>query len=483
MRMKKQCAVFLTVLLALTSVLFSGCGKKVTAEELMKEVKANMEKVTSMSMDIDADISMGIKQSGVGLDLDVTMSMKTEQTKDPEAAHMTGTVSMSLLGMNVDMESYSVVENGKTAVYTNTAGEWTRTESELPDENSLNEISEMFSQNEEYKLQDKTEKLDGKEVYVLNTTISGEYMESIMGQMNSAANSGVDGADWSGVKIDSVIKIDAEKKLPVEMILDCGDSMSELMKNAMGASGSSDAEISVNEFVMTITFGRFNEIDEIKVPEEAKAAAVTDGGEEDGGLESFLNGSISENDGERETDPAVGIPQGTDSGEEDEDTIYINPDGSYQLENFWDDGTRVNIRTPEGFAFNEYSDNTYFMFDYLGNQDFESVVASYMLDSDYTEEEMEEYYMDDVKYYQEDEDYSNVEVQTKQLYGGGNHIWSFIKVSYTYDETSNYIEYFAWTILEDGRVVQCEIEDYAYEQECSLIDDSILETVLGALAE
>ena len=91
--------------------------------------------------------------------------------------------------------------------------------------------------------------------------------------------------------------------------------------------------------------------------------------------------------------------------------------------------------------------------------------------------------MDDVKYYQEDEDYSNVEVQPKQLYGVGNHIWSFIKVSYTYDETSNYIEYFAWTILEDGRVVQCEIEDYAYEQECSLIDDSILETVLGALAE
>ena len=105
MRMKKQCAVFLTVLLAFTSVLFAGCGKKVTAEELMKEVKANMEKVTSMSMDIDADISMGIKQSGVGLDLDVTMSMKTEQTKDPEAAHMTGTVSMSLLGMNGDMES------------------------------------------------------------------------------------------------------------------------------------------------------------------------------------------------------------------------------------------------------------------------------------------------------------------------------------------------------------------------------------------
>ena len=254
------------------------------------------------------------------------------------------------------------------------------------------------------------------------------------------------------------------------------------MKNAMGASGSSDAEISVNEFVMTITFGRFNEIDEIKVPEEAKAAAVTDGGEEDGGLESFLNGSIAENDGEGETDSAVTIPQGTDSGDE-EDTIYINPDGSYQLENFWDDGTIVNIRTPEGFAFNEYSDNTYFMFDYLGNQDFESVVASYMLDSDYTEEEMEEYYMDDVKYYQEDEDYSNVEVQPKQLYGVGNHIWSFIKVSYTYDETSNYIEYFVWTILEDGRVVQCEIEDYAYEQECSLIDDSILETVLGALAE
>lgn len=46
-----------------------------------------------------------------------------------------------------------------------------------------------------------------------------------------------------------------------------------------------------------------------------------------------------------------------------------------------------------------------------------------------------------------------------------------MKISYTYDEVGNYIDINAWTFLDDGTIVECEIEEYAYEEECKLLGD------------
>lgn len=81
-----------------------------------------MANIESMSANLKADISMKVKQSGVSVDLDMGMDVDLEATTDPEAAHMKGTMTMSLMGLSVEMESYSVVEDGKVVTITEQAG-------------------------------------------------------------------------------------------------------------------------------------------------------------------------------------------------------------------------------------------------------------------------------------------------------------------------------------------------------------------------
>ncbi len=469
---KKRVGFLLAALLLFMAVL-SGCGgKKVTAEELIAETTKKMENVESMDMNIKMDISMGVKQSGVSMDLDIGADIDMQATEEPEASYMSGTLTMSMMGLSVDMESYSVIEDGKAVTYSGTGGEWTREETEVPEDEVTN-MMDVFKEGMEYELQPKTEKVDGKEVYVLTGQVAGDLMNDMVGAMADSLGDTVGDIDWSSFKADITMKIDKSTKEPVEMIFDCSEGISKVMDSAMASAGA-DGSVSISKYVVTATYNSFNDVDEIVVPDEVKEAAVSSGG--DDSLDSFLDGDVS---GEGETEPdqePVGGPEETVA------PLVQNPDGTYTLKAYWGDGS-ANIAVPEGYEMSPYSDENYFSFDYTGNGDFDEVNVYYSLAADYTDEEMEEYYMDDIAYYQGEEEYSNIQAQEKKTVQVAGREVSYIKVSYTYDEDSNYIELNAWTFLENGTALQCEVEEYAYGEECKLLGDdpAVLEPLFAAV--
>ena len=465
----------MAILLSLAAVLV-GCGKKqkVTADSLMEEVIANMEEMTSAHMDLGADITMGIKQSGISMDLEVNVDMGMEVTDDPSAAHIEAVVSMNLMGISMEIESYSVEEDGKQVTYNNVEEEWIR--QEQPIEQKSADINAIFAGATSYELQDKMEKVDGREVYVLNGKVDGKYMESVMGEVSDGIGSF--SFDWSKMEMDMVVKIDAKTKRPVEAEIDCKDALEELMKGAMGAAGAEDADVSIKEFVMTCTYKSFNDVDEIVVPEKVKAAARTKGssGENDT-LDDFLKNSQPESD----LPEASSVPSAEGSAETEAGVPTPNADGTYTLMNFWGSGKSVNISVPSGYEFSIYSDSQYLAFEDTLDREFDYVSVCYMLDDDYTEEEMTEYYMQGAEYYKEDEDYSDLDIQEKKTVQINGRDVSYVKFVYTYNKGSYYTEYNIWTFLPDGQVVQCKVEERSYDGPCDILDDNIVETVMLAV--
>lgn len=473
MEMKKRYGrLFSLIVLLAVAAVFSGCGKKekVTAESLMEEVSANMEDVQSARMNLLAEISMGIKQSGISMDMDIDLDMDLETTNDPVAAHIDADMSMSLMGLSMEMENYTVEENGKLVTYNGVAGEWTRTEEPL-DKDRSESVNAMIANGTSYELQDKTEKLNGQEVYVLNGKVSGRYMEGMIGEVPDAMGGLT--VDWSKLVMDIVVKIDKETKRPVEARIDCGDTLEELMKSAMASAGVGEAEISIKEFIMTCTYESFNDVEEIVVPEDVKAAARSAGSSAggSGSLDEFLNNSQPESD----------LPSVSPENLEAEGILKPNADGTYTLMNFWGNGDSVNIAVPAGYEFSAYSDDTYLAFNDTFDRDFDDVSISYMLDDDYTEEEMIDYYMEDIDLYQESADYSDIEVEgPNRIEVNGRNV-SYVKFSYVYDKDLYYVEYHAWTFLPNGQVVQCDVTEGSYNGACEILDDSIVETVMSAI--
>ena len=479
MRMKKRYGLFVVMAFLLSAAVFAGCGgkEKVTADSLMEEVAANMENVDSAHMNLVANIVMGIKQSGISMDLKMDIDMDMEVTNDPAAAHIQADLSMSLMGISMEMESYSVEEAGKLVTYSGTAGEWTRQEQSL-DQKSAG-MNAMITGGTSYELQDKTEKVDGREVYVLNGKVSGKYMEGVMGDVSNGMGSVP--IDWSKMEMDMVIKIDKKTKRPVEAEIDCGDTLGELMKGSMGAAGVDDAEISIDEFVMTCTYKSFNDVDEIVVPEDVKAAAKSvgsSGGSSDS-LEDFLNNSQPESD--LPDAPSLPAADGRKETESEEEGLTPNADGTYTLKNYWGADKSVKITVPSGYEISPYSDSQYLSFDAVLDRDYDYVSLLYMLEEDYSEEDMTDYYMSNVDYYRTEEEYSDLNVQEKKTVQVNGRDVSYVKFTYVYDDDSYYAEYNMWTFLPDGQVVQCEAEERSYDGPCDILDDNIVETVMLAV--
>lgn len=456
-RRKSSFGVLVGMILLAVSIL-SGCGgRKVTAESLMKEVEANMEKVESMSMNMKLEMGMAIKESGMSMDMDVTGDIDLEVINDPVGVYLKGKVSMSLMGISLDMESYSVEENGKLVTYTSSMGEWTRTEEDMPEKSQMDSVESVFDSKYEYTLNDKTEKADGKEVYVLTTQISGDLMQDVMGMMSEDMDDLYGDMDWSEFSADITVKIDKSTRLPVEMTMDCGEGMSNLMDSM---TGTDDTEVSIDTFSITYTFLGFDDVEEIKVPDDVKEAAENGEESENGSFEDFL--------GEAED-------------ELENEGLAANADGTYTLKEYAGDGA-VNIGVPEGYAISPYSDETFLGFHDTAGDDNDIVYLSYFLGSGRTEEELVSSYDDTFSYYEEDDDYSNLEVQDVKKVQTSKGEAGYVKASYTYDEDSNYVEYYCWMFLDDTHVLECTIEENAYQKECALIDEAtILETVFSVV--
>ena len=185
--MRKKICWLLTSVMLLSAIMLGGCGaktEKLTAEGILEQVNTNMEKVRSVSGDMAMDMDMKISQSGLGMNLTAGLDCDLEMTMEPEVLHMSGKLDMSLLGLSMDIETYSVIEGDKAITYTKANNAWTQTEEAAEDSEigGMGDLFDSLSSETGLTLQEGTEKLGDKDSAV-------SYYREALGQEKEGSRS------------------------------------------------------------------------------------------------------------------------------------------------------------------------------------------------------------------------------------------------------------------------------------------------------
>ena len=265
--MKKQKRLMaLGITAAMAAGLLSGCGTKATPENLLRDMQKNAEKTESALLNFKMDIAMGDGTDDVGLGMDMNM----ETTTEPEASHGKGTVSISMSGMDfsVEMEMYSVQEDGEYVTYTLMEDQWTK---EVSDDGEMTgEVDSIADNVEEYadqfELAEDLVTVNDKECFELTGELDGDLFSEMMqtDMLDSLAGYGIDEEALSDMMFPCTIDIYKDSILPARLYFDMTESMAPLME---------DSGVTVSECYVDMTFMEYDTVEEITVPDEAVSAA------------------------------------------------------------------------------------------------------------------------------------------------------------------------------------------------------------------
>lgn len=265
---KKLCWVLAGTVL-LSAVIFGGCGtkkEKLTAESILEQVNENMDNIQSVSGNMAMNVDMKISESGLGMNLTKGMDCDLEMTMEPEIVHMAGKLNLSLLGLSMDMESYTVTEGDKKTNYTKMNNAWEKSEEDAEDEAGVGELFDELSSASELTLQKETEKIDDKEVYVLTAGVSGESLNSFMGSVESMAEDAGE-LDLSGVEADVTLRVYKDEMLPAAVSVEISDAGSVVE--------SDGTKMEIHSLSLELNYSEFDTIESIEIPEEALNSEVS----------------------------------------------------------------------------------------------------------------------------------------------------------------------------------------------------------------
>ena len=265
--MKKQKRLMaLGITAAMAAGLLSGCGTKATPENLLRDMQKNAEKTESALLNFKMDIAMGDGTDDVSLGMDMNM----ETTTEPEASHGKGAVSISMSGMDfsVEMEMYSVQEDGEYVTYTLMEDQWTK---EVSDDGEMTgEVDSIADNVEEYadqfELAEDLVTVNDKECFELTGELDGDLFSEMMqtDMLDSLAGYGIDEEALSDMMFPCTIDIYKDSILPARLYFDMTESMAPLME---------DSGVTVSECYVDMTFMEYDTVEEITVPDEAVSAA------------------------------------------------------------------------------------------------------------------------------------------------------------------------------------------------------------------
>lgn len=273
MRKTREKTVAMGIACTMTAALLAGCGTKATPENLLRDMEKNSEKVESTLMNFKMNMAMSDGSSDVSFGIDMDM----ESTADPEASHGKGTVSISMSGMNFDVETemYSVIEDDEYVVYTLMEDQWTRKVSDINE--IAGEIDSMTQSMTEYadqfELEEDLSTVNDQECFELTGELDGGLIGELIGtdMMESLGEYDIDDETLTDMVFPCTIDIYKDSILPARIYFDMTDALTPLLE---------DTGASVSECYVDVTVMEYDSVGEITVPEETISSAVDDTGDD-----------------------------------------------------------------------------------------------------------------------------------------------------------------------------------------------------------
>jgi len=242
-----------------------------TAEELIQKTSEASKSLKSYSMDSQVDQKITMTQNEQKQDQTVKMTMKTDIINEPLA--MAQDITMNVPGMPDPQQIKQYIT--QDGIYMHTQGQWMKMPPEMKEQlmQAVQAQSNPQKQLEQFSSIVKDTKVTEEgDHYVLNAAVSGDSVKDLVKIMVAGAGAG--GANpqveamVEQMKIQSMnlkYRVKKDGYLPVSMNVDMLMDMEQ-----QGQKLSMDMK-------MDSTFSRYNEVKEIKVPQEALDAPTAGG--------------------------------------------------------------------------------------------------------------------------------------------------------------------------------------------------------------
>lgn len=265
---------------------FTGCGstnsgetssvaeqKEVNPQELLTSVSDKMAEAKSY----EANTVMDMKMAAQGQEVSMSMAMDMKIINSPSVMmQVDSSTEMSMGGenQNIDMTMYiESVDDGYT-LYQNVNDVWSKTslqsEEEIAQYITAPAVTE-YANLADSITQGNDETVDGVDCYKLVVNIPASKLGELMSEMGSV-----------GANAESMLaNITEGEDFVIEMLVSKADEtlvqvdmdLAEMMKSALkGQEGVTEEDLENIVFDMSMNFSNLNAVEEITIPEAAKAA-------------------------------------------------------------------------------------------------------------------------------------------------------------------------------------------------------------------
>ena len=267
--MKKMIPAALCMV-SLAAASLTGCSlNSETAQNLADEVTANTSAVHSASVNIDMNMDLDYESAGISIPLSYNAQMSGNISRDPSAAHLTGTITASSdIGSSKNEEEiYSLTDSGTKTIYTGSDGNWYQTVQEISgskqDLIADSGLCQLIADADLHGvLEEDSRTVDGRECYVIDTAISGDTLRDVMEEYLTRQDLYLDDVDWSDVSADAAICIYKDTKLPARISLD-----SDFSNPFSIGSSDSTAVAHLKAFNIEYTFSDYGTAETVSIPQ------------------------------------------------------------------------------------------------------------------------------------------------------------------------------------------------------------------------
>ena len=288
--MRKEKRILAFVLLAAMLLCLSGCG---SFESQITKAAKKMDALQSFHFDMDMQLEMSVTMLGESVDMDMDMDVSADMQLQPMCAKMDMTVDM--LGESTHVLSYVEQDGTDYVSYssTNDSVFWEKETMTLDEFAALGgdmeQSMQMFIACADSFEKTGTEQVNGADATRYDGEISGESVRTAVasgmtfGAMSEGLDMDLDELDDADLgSIPCSLWIDNKSRMLVRYDMDMTQvmgavvgSLKEAMLEKEGLEGV-DMDLSIGKVTTSVVLSRFDQVDEIQIPEGVKAAAERD---------------------------------------------------------------------------------------------------------------------------------------------------------------------------------------------------------------
>lgn len=260
---------------------------KTVAEQMVQALEGKIMTGGTVAMSFDftmiAPGAEGEEATEITMEMGMEMGMKL--SVEPLAMYTDNKVSVKMTGLSTsfETETYLVQEDGRLVSYNHMLMDDSWTKSTVP-EVQMQELNKeadytwiLTKDDAALTLADGVQTLNGREVYVLSCTLTGDEMQSTLdssaGMSDSMNELGLSPEDFAALQVPAVYYIDANTFYPVEAQMTV-EGFDTLINNALSSTMGMDpetADIEIKIGAMTLSMKDMT-YDPVEVPSVPQAA-------------------------------------------------------------------------------------------------------------------------------------------------------------------------------------------------------------------